>query len=153
MPPEEYQGPIPGAASEITKAVYGLEEALADFDEHFGKVAENLSDESGSLELERLMTEPAAFQSKLTGFTMCEDIDDGTLLGPSEAPGRTLAAMGKLLLFKISSPQLGSETQFIGRLLVKTEFVDFRSNILRSFLTVCCPALVLGAALLYILRV
>ena len=49
VPPEEYESPIPGGVWEMTKTVYGLEEALADFDEHFGKVAEDLCDESGSL--------------------------------------------------------------------------------------------------------
>ena len=38
----------------MTKTVYGLEEALADFDKHFGKVAQDLGDESGSLNLVRL---------------------------------------------------------------------------------------------------
>ena len=38
----------------MTKTVYGLEEAPADFDEHFGKVAQDLRDESGSLSLVRL---------------------------------------------------------------------------------------------------
>ena len=33
----------------MTKAVCGLEEALASFDDHFGKVAEKLMVESGSL--------------------------------------------------------------------------------------------------------
>ena len=120
-PPGEYQGPIPGGVWEMTKAVYGLEEALADFDEHFVKVAEKLMDECGSLGLVRLTTEPAAFQSKLTGVMMCKHMDDGISVGPNEAPDRTLAAMGKLLLLKISSPQMGSETKFSGRLLVKTE--------------------------------
>ena len=84
-------------------------------------MAEKLIGESGSLGLERLTTEPAAFQSKLTIVMMCKHIDDGILVGPSEALDRTLAAMGKLLLLKKTSPQLGSETKFLGRLLVKTE--------------------------------
>ena len=36
VPPEEYQSPIPGGVWEMTKTVYGLEEAPADFDEHSG---------------------------------------------------------------------------------------------------------------------
>ena len=48
-PPEEYQSPIPGGVWEMTKTVYGLEEAPADFDEHFGKVSEGECDECGSL--------------------------------------------------------------------------------------------------------
>ena len=59
----------------------------------------------------RMMTEPAAFQSKLTGVMMCKLMDDGILFGPNEALDRTLAAMGKLLLLRISCPQLGSETK------------------------------------------
>ena len=49
VPPEEYQSPIPGGVWEMTKTVYCSEEAPADFDEHFGKVAEELCDEFGSL--------------------------------------------------------------------------------------------------------
>ena len=37
VPPEEYQSPIPGGVWAMTKTVYGLEEAPADYDEHFGK--------------------------------------------------------------------------------------------------------------------
>ena len=98
-----------------------LEEAPADFDEHFGKVSEDLCDEFGSLCLTRLMSEPAAFQSKLTGVMMCKHMDDGVLVGPDEALDRTLTAMGKILLLKTSCPQLGSETKFLGRMLIKTE--------------------------------
>ena len=45
VPPEEF----PGGVWEMTKTVYGLEEAPADLDEHFGKVSEDLCNEFGSL--------------------------------------------------------------------------------------------------------
>ena len=48
---------------EMTKTGYGLEEAPTDFDEHCGKVGEDLCDESGFLGSVRLTTEPAAFHS------------------------------------------------------------------------------------------
>ena len=67
------------------------------------------------------MSEPATFQSKLTGVMMCKHMDDGVLVGPDEALDRTSAAMGKILVLKTSCPQLGSETKFLGRLLIKTE--------------------------------
>ena len=86
----------------MTKAVYGPEEALANFDDHCGKEAEKLTDESGSLGLVRLTTEHGRCQSKLTGVMMCRPMDDGIMVGPSEALDTTLAAMGKLLLLKIS---------------------------------------------------
>ena len=121
VPPDEYQSPIPASVWEMTKTVYGSEEAPADFDEHFGKVAEDLCDESGSLCLARLTAEPAAFHSKLTSVMMCKHMDDGVLVGPDEALDRTLIAVGKILLLKTSCPQLGSETKFLGRLLSKTE--------------------------------
>ena len=82
----------------MTKTVLCLEEALADFDVIFDKMAENLCDVSGSLGLMRLTTKPARFQSKLTGVMMCKHMDVGIFVGPSEALDRTLAAMGKLLL-------------------------------------------------------
>ena len=41
----------------MTKAVCGLVDAPANFDERFGKVGVNLSDKFGSLVLVRLMTE------------------------------------------------------------------------------------------------
>ena len=84
----------------------------ADFDEHFGKVAEDLCDESGSLRLARLTAEPAASHSKLTSAMMCKHMDDHrALVGPDEARDKTLTAMGKILLSKTSCPQLGSETK------------------------------------------
>ena len=121
VPPEEYHSPIPGGVWEMTKSVYGLEEAPADFDEHFGNVAESLCDDFGSLGLERLTTEPAAFRSKSTGVMMCKHMDDGVVVGESNTLDRTLTAMRKHLLMKINNPQVGSETKFLGRLLIKTE--------------------------------
>ena len=105
----------------MTKTVYGLEEAPADFDEHFGKVSEDLCNEFGSLCLTRLTSEPAAFHSKLTSVMMCKHMDDGVLVGPDEALDKTLTAMGKIFLLKTTCPQLGSETKFLRRLLIKTE--------------------------------
>ena len=105
----------------MTKSVYGLEEAPAEFDEHFGHVAESLCDDSGSLGLERLTTEPAAFRSKITGVMMCKHMDDGVVVGESNTLDRTLTAMRKHLLMKINNTQVGSETKFLGRLLIKTE--------------------------------
>ena len=105
----------------MTKSVYGLEEAPADFDEHFGNVAESMCDDFGSLGLERLTTEPAAFRSKLTGVMMCKYMDDGVVVGESKTLDRTLTAMSRHLPMKTNNPQLGSETKFLGKLLIKTE--------------------------------
>ena len=44
------------------------------------------------------MSEPAAFQSKVTGVMMFQHMDDGVLIGPDEALDRTLTAMGKISL-------------------------------------------------------
>ena len=52
---------------------------------------------------------------------MCKHMDDGVLVGHDEALDRTLTAMGKMLLLRTICPQLGSETKFLGRLLIKTE--------------------------------
>ena len=147
VPPEEYHSPIPGGVWEMTKSVYGLEEAPADFDEHFGNVAESLRDDFGSLGLERLTTEPAAFRSKLTGVMMCKHIGDGVVVGESKTLDRTLTAMSTHLLMKINNPQVGSETKFLGRLLIK-QSGDFKSSRFRNFSTVCCPVLAWEIALL-----
>ena len=53
----------------------------------------------------RLTTEHGRFQSKRTRVMTCKPIDDGIMVGPSEALDTTLAAMGKLLLLKISCLQ------------------------------------------------
>lgn len=128
----------------------GLEEAPTDFDEHVGKVVENLSDESGSLLELVMLTEPAAFQSKLTGVTMCKH-HDGISVAPSEALSRTLAALGKVLLLKISSPKMGQRQIFLGDRWSR-QSGDSNSSRLTNSSTVCCQVLVLGAALLYTLR-
>ena len=52
-------------------------------------MAEDLCDESGSLSMVRLTTEPAAFHSKLTSVMMCKHMDDVVLVGPDEALDRT----------------------------------------------------------------
>ena len=69
--------------------------APADFDEHFGKVVVNSSDEFGSLGLVRLMTGSAAYQSKLSGAMMCGEnhMNDDIWVGPSEAMDRSLVPM------------------------------------------------------------
>ena len=125
----------------MTKAVYGLEEAPADFGEHFGKVAENLSDEFGSLGLVRLMTEPAAFQ--LTGVMMCKHMDDGILVGPSEALDRTSGCNGQTSPAEdqLSAVGVGDEISW------ETVSQD------RAGISGQAAVLVLGAALLYALRV
>ena len=48
-------------------------------------------------------------------------MDDGVVVGESKTLDRTLTAMSKHLLMKTSNPQLGSETKFLGKLLIKTE--------------------------------
>ena len=52
---------------------------------------------------------------------MCEHMDDGVVVGESKTLDRTVTAMSKHLLMKTSNPQLGSETKFLGELLIKTE--------------------------------
>ena len=112
----EYQSSIPGGAWEMANTVYCLEEAPVDFDEHFGKVSEDLCGEFGSLCLTRLDVRACCISIKAHGVMMCKHMDDGVLVGPDEALDRTLTAMGKILLSKTSCPQLGSETKFLGRL-------------------------------------
>ena len=48
-------------------------------------------------------------------------MDDGVVVGESKTLDRTMTAMSKHLLMKTSDPQLGSETKFLGKLLIKTE--------------------------------
>ena len=62
-----------------------------------------------------------AFHSELTSVMTCKHMDDGELVGHDEALDRTLTGMGKIILLRTSCPQLGSETKFLGRLLIKTE--------------------------------
>ena len=141
VPPEQYQSPIPCGVWEMTQTVYGLEAAPADFGEHFGKVAEDTCDESESLCLARLTSEPAAFHSRLTSVVTCKHMDDGVLVGPDEALDRTLTIMGTILLLKTSCPQLGSETKFLGEVLIMTER-GFLVKLLANSSAVCCPVLV-----------
>ena len=80
-------------------------------------MVDDLCDESGSLCLARQSL--LHFTQKLTIVMMCKHMDDGVLVGPDEALDRTLAAMGKILLLKTSSPQLGSERGFLVKPLAK----------------------------------
>ena len=82
------QSPIPGGVWEMTKTVYGLEEAPADFDEHFDKMSKDSCDEFESLCLTTLMSERAAYQSK--HGVMCNANPWTMLVGPDEALDRTL---------------------------------------------------------------
>ena len=96
----------------MIKAVCGLD-ASAHFDEHFSKVGVNLSDNFGSIGL--VMTESAAFQSKLSGIMMLEkQMADDILVGPSKVLDTTLAAMGKVHSW-------GRKRKFLGKLVVKTD--------------------------------
>ena len=63
---------------------------------------------------------------------MYKHMDHDVLVGPEEALDRILAAMGKILLLKTSCPQLGSETKFLGRLLIKTE-LGFQVKLVAKF--------------------
>ena len=100
--------------------MYGLEEAPA-VTNTSETVTASLCDDFGSLCLERLTTEPAAFRFKLTGVMMCKHMDDGVVVGESKTLDRTMTAMSKHLLMKTSNPQLGPEAKFPGKLFIKTE--------------------------------
>ena len=52
---------------------------------------------------------------------VCKHMDDGVVVGDRKTLDRTMTAMSKHLLMKTSNPQLGSETKFLGKLLIKTE--------------------------------
>ena len=64
--------------------------------------------------LERLTTDPAAFQPKLTCVMMCKHMDDGISVWSQRSTKQNSGCNGKLFLLQVSCPQLGSETSFLG---------------------------------------
>ena len=71
---------------------------------------------------------------------MCKHMDDGVLVGPDEALDRTLTAMSKILQLNTSCPQLGSETKFLGRLLIETEREFLVKPLAKLFDSLLCSA-------------
>ena len=97
--------------------MYGLEEAMVEFDDYFEGIVSSSLVESG-LELRRLKSEPAVFHDSKLDVTISKHVDDGLVVGPEENVKKVLKLLGHHLLLKIEPElEIGEETKYVGRII------------------------------------
>ncbi|CAK0910250.1 unnamed protein product, partial [Prorocentrum cordatum] len=104
----------------LNKTVYGLNEAMIDFDDHFENIATGRSDESKMI-FKRFLSDPCTFADKANQVVMSKHVDDGTLVGPRVSASKALEELGTHFLFKVSELTVGGpEIKHLGRGWLRT---------------------------------
>ncbi|CAK0848099.1 unnamed protein product, partial [Prorocentrum cordatum] len=104
----------------LNKTVYGLNEAMIDFDDHFENIATGRSDES-KMTFKRFLSDPCTFADKANQVAMSKHVDDGTLVGPRVSASKALEELDTHFLLKV--PELtvgGPEIKHLGRGWLRT---------------------------------
>ncbi len=128
-PPAEYRPEMEDSVWELDKVMYGLEEAMVEFDDYFdeavtGQVKDptNPTSKSEAWHFERMVCEPAVFVNKAWDVLISKQVDDGLVTGPPDKVEAVLCALGQLFILKVEPElQTGQETMYIGRVLTKIE--------------------------------
>ena len=88
-PPAEYKPEMEDSVWELDKVMYGLEEAMVEFDDYFEEVVTgqvkdpaNPTSKSEVLNFERMVCEPAVFVNKAWDVVISKHVDDGRVSGP-----------------------------------------------------------------------
>ncbi|CAK0836789.1 unnamed protein product, partial [Prorocentrum cordatum] len=104
----------------LNKTVYGLNEAMIDFDDHFENIATGRNDES-KMTFKRFLSDPCTFADKANQVAMSKHVDDGTLVGPRVSASRVLEELGTHFLLKVSELTVGGpEIKHLGRGWLRT---------------------------------
>jgi len=104
--------PLGDVVWQMQCTIYGLKEAMADFDEHFEKV--NVE----SLKMRRFRSDAAAYANDRSGLMVTKHVDDGMMLGTKRAVEAYEAELGEHFLLK-TSPYLEGELEqeYLGRVI------------------------------------
>ena len=98
--------------------IYGLYEAMRDFDDHFSEVA------TEKAELKRLTSEPSAYTKEEGGETsmvLSLHVDDGIVIGNDDKIDGTLKSLGEHFLLKITGELRTGQSQLhLGRVITRT---------------------------------
>ena len=73
----------------LNKTVYGLNEAMIDFDDHFEEVVTGKWQDS-KLNMKRFLSDPCSYTDREQEVSMSKHVDDGCLVGPDEAASASL---------------------------------------------------------------
>jgi hypothetical protein len=128
-PPVEYRPETEERVWQLDKVMYGLEEAMDEFDDYFEEVVTgqvkdpaNPTSKSEVLNFERMVCEPAVFVNKAWDVVISKHVDDGLVTGPPDKVEAVLRALGQLFFLKVAPElQTGQETMYRGRVLTKIE--------------------------------
>ncbi len=95
-PPVEYRPEMEERIWQLDKVMYGLEVAMAEFDDYFEEVVTgqtkdpaNTTGENEVLNFERMVCEPAVFASRAWDVVIRKHVDDGLVTGPLEKSRRS----------------------------------------------------------------
>lgn len=105
----------------LCTAVYGLEEAMVEFDTYLEEVACGRTghpSEEG-LRMKRLVSEPGVYYYASLGTATSKHVYDGIITGPGDNPDKVPAMLGNTFVLKIGG--IGGGTTYLGISLRKLQ--------------------------------
>ena len=120
-PPPEWPNP----RDEVWKlrcTLYGLQEAMVDFDTYFDEVVQGKVNYEGYpvMTMNRNLTDPASWRGEKV--LMAKHVDDGIVVGRSHDIDQALDKLGSYFILKITEEiSVGREEKLLGSLIKRTE--------------------------------
>ncbi len=109
-----------GEADDVTRslnvAAYGLEEAMAEFDDHFTEATVNLPHP-----LKRCVGDPTVFTRKKSSVIFSRHVDDALTVGTERHLDTFFAELDSVFAIKVSPPIEEEEQQHLGVMTKRTK--------------------------------
>lgn len=122
--------------------MYGLNEAMADFDAHFAAVFQGDTVHEGKpkLSMRRGLADPSLFYNEERTVLVSKHVDDGLIIGPGSEIDAILVQLGAYFLLKVTEPlEQGRCEQYLGRLVTKVPggfHICCRPTLIQRFLEI-----------------
>ena len=128
----------------LNKALYGLRQSPAAWDDFFAKVMEELP----SFAFVRLKSDPSVWYDRDSGVVLLKYVDDLLATGISDAAARFYAALEQLVAIEINSPlEVDDEQALLGRAITRRDW-GFEIRVASAIYERLTAALVFRALLL-----
>ena len=87
----------------IREVVYGLEEAMLEFDSYVEKVSCGIIGPAAEerLRMKRLVSEPGAYYDASLDTAISNHVHDGIITGPGDNPDKVLAMLANTFVLKV----------------------------------------------------
>jgi hypothetical protein len=119
-PPPEWPNPH-DEVWHLRCTLYGLQEAMVDFDTYFDEVVQGKVSYEGYpvLGMSRNLTDPASWRGE--GVNMAKHVDDGIVVGKSHDIDAMLEKLGKYFILKVTDElSIGHQEKLLGSLITRT---------------------------------